>query len=132
MSTLHACKTSEWSGMKTYFSERLEIYDGSQLASLFAYQRFNILGDSIVAWLGPCDVTKHMVDAEDQRAGAEIRGGQMLHFIIEVFAQPLAVGVSLQRIFAGLLLEHVAADLAKLSCTIRRDGDDLFVKKADV
>ena len=61
-------------------------YDGSQLRSLFCYQNCRVMGDSIVAWCGPCDVSpEHMIDGEDKFAGQKICGHNMLHFIIEKF-----------------------------------------------
>jgi len=99
-------------------------YDGSQLRSLFAYENHGILGDSIVSWQGPCDVSKkHMVDGEDLFAGEEIRSAQMLHFIVELFDQKLITMVSLQR-----LLSSMAKDILedKIQGKIARIGDDLF------
>ncbi|HMN69679.1 MAG TPA: DUF366 family protein, partial [Bdellovibrionales bacterium] len=52
--------------LKTKFIDTAEIYDGSQLVSLRSYLKHGLLGDSIVAWVGPCKVSlDHMVDGED-------------------------------------------------------------------
>ncbi|HND85774.1 MAG TPA: DUF366 family protein [Pseudobdellovibrionaceae bacterium] len=110
--------------MKTYFDESSHTYDGTQLRSLYTYLKFGILGDSVVAWAGPCKVNPtHMVDGEDLRAGEKIQGDSMLHFIVEVFDRDLAFMVAMQRIFASLIEE----ELEKIFQTnINRSGDDLF------
>lgn len=100
-------------------------YDGTQLRSLFAYLEHGLLGDSAVAWIGACDIDfAHMVDGEDLREQAAIRGGRMLHFIFEIFDRDLFAGVSLQRLFASIakdLIEERAPHVR-----LRRSGDDLY------
>lgn len=110
--------------MKTYFDESSHTYDGSQLRSLYTYMKFGVLGDSVVAWAGPCKVQpSHMVDGEDLRAGEKIQGDSMLHFIVEVFDRDLAFMVAMQRLLASLIEE----ELEKMyRTTINRSGDDLF------
>ena len=103
-------------------------YDGSQLRSLYSYLNHNILGDSCVSFRGPCDVSfEHMVDGEDLLEKSLIKGDDMLHFIIEVFDQPLLSGVFLQRLFACI----VQAELVLLAsnAAIQRSGDDLYYKE---
>src|ERR1039457_2281858 len=112
--------------MKYRFVDRKIDYDGTQLKSLFAYMNFEILGDSVLAFEGACDIAfEHMVDGEDVLAKAAIRGGHMLHLIIEKFGMGLEHAVTLQRLLASLVYEEIL----KLAPTARlhRDGDDLFV-----
>jgi hypothetical protein len=116
--------------MKTKFIERQFKYDGTQLKSLFAYINHQVQGDSIVAWQGPCDISfEHMLDGEDLLAESPIRGGDMLHFIVEVFGGvTLLNAVALQRLLtasAGELIRSLLKD-EKLKAVLRRDGDDLF------
>lgn len=112
--------------MKTKFIDTAEIYDGSQLVSLRSYLKHGLLGDSIVAWVGPCKVSlDHMVDGEDLVAGAEIRGDLMLHFVIEKFESTLLAAVGLQRLLAAIVQDELR-DLVK-GIDIRRDGDDIFI-----
>ena len=69
-----------------HFEESSFLYDGSQLKHLFAYERFGILGTSMVAWTGACKVgTDKMIDGEDKFSNSEIRGDSMLHFVGEFF-----------------------------------------------
>lgn len=110
--------------MKTLWLEKEMLYDGTQLKSLYTYLNHKVMGDSIVSWVGPCNVTfEHMVDGEDLIAQEKICGSQMLHFIIEVFHQNLFSAVAMQRLFASLakdLLEEFSHQ------KILRKGDDLF------
>lgn len=110
--------------LKTYYSSEPLGYDGSQLSSLWAYRRFHIMGDSIVAFRGPCKVgLDKMVDLEDVLVGDTIYSPEMLHFIIEHFDLDLEKTVLRQRLFMAMIKE----DLEEVhgSSLIRR-GDDLF------
>ena len=106
--------------MKTLLaSERID-YDGTQIHSLWAYRRFGVQGDSIVAFEGACSVSfEHMVDLEDVRAKSRIAGPHMLHFIVEHFDLDLEKAVLRQRLLVALAKEALPAG-------VRRDGDDLF------
>lgn len=118
--------------MKTKFLETKENYDGSQLVSLRNYLKHGLLGDSIVAWTGPCNVTTdHMIDGEDLVAGAEIRGANMLHFIIEIFDSTLLAAVSTQRLLAAIIKDEltVTSGNKAIAQSLTRDGDDLYANK---
>jgi hypothetical protein len=115
--------------LRSLFSLSEETYDGTQLRSLFNYLEHGILGDSVVAWIGPCHIDfEHMVDGEDLRAQAEIAGDQMVHFIFELFDCSLLAAVSAQRLFASIVLEHLRlrAPNTSIAHQLRRDGDDIF------
>lgn len=106
-------------------------YDGSQLKPLYAYENYGLLGNSIVAWQGACDVTlDHMVDLEDKIVNAKICGDEMLHFIIEIFNDSLLSAVAIQRLFASI----VQTEIYKLNKNLNpknfiRKGDDLYFVK---
>lgn len=107
--------------MKMFFSDKKLDYDGSALSPLFAYLNHKVHGDSIVSFIGRCDVSlDHMVDAEDFIVSAKIKSDLMLHFIVEIFGQNLMTAVSLQR-----LLVSIAQNI--LPHKLRRDGDDLYL-----
>ncbi len=118
--------------MKTLFVEKTFTYDGTQLRSLFNYLENGVLGDSIVSWCGPCEISfDHMVDGEDLLAQSPIRGSSMLHFIVERFVPDLFSAVALQRLLtslgADLLRELLQTAKSPLANLIRRDGDDIYV-----
>lgn len=110
--------------MKTLFIDKNLKYDGTQLAPLYAYLNYSVLGDSIISWHGPCDVSfEHMIDGEDLISQSRICGDNMVHFIIEIFDQKLITGVALQRLFASICKDYIQ-ELTGL--TLVRDGDDLY------
>jgi hypothetical protein len=109
--------------MKYKFINQDLKYDGSQLRSLFAYLQYEIQGDSILSFIGPCDVTfEHMVDGEDLLAKAAIRGGKMLHFLIEEFGITLEMAVTRQRLFTSIVYEVLSKEVTGL----HRHGDDIY------
>jgi uncharacterized protein len=116
--------------MKSLFLEKELFYDGSQLKSLFGYFQCGVAGDSIVSFVGGCDISAaNMADGEDILAKAEIRGGKMLHFIVEKFNIALISGVLLQRLLTSLTLDAIRAlalDKEKADRLVR-DGDDIFL-----
>jgi len=111
--------------MKAKFLESHDKYDGTQLASLKNYLNHGLLGDSIVSWIGPCDISfEHMVDGEDLLAKAQIAGSQMVHFIIEKFDISLFAAVGLQRLLASIVRDYLHTHGSDK--TLFRDGDDIF------
>lgn len=119
--------------MKNLWIEKEFAYDGTQLRSLYAYLNWKIQGDSVVSWMGPCNVpAEHMVDGEDLLLNAEIRGDKMVHFIVELFDRELYAAVSVQRLMAAIVKDwlqehlHLSGDPSRL----RREGDDLYLGDA--
>ncbi|MBX3040412.1 MAG: DUF366 family protein [Bdellovibrionaceae bacterium] len=115
--------------MKTLWIQETMAYDGTQLNPLVNYLKHGLMGDSLVAWVGPCEISfEHMVDGEDLREQAAIRGSRMLHFVMEVFDRDLFAGVASQRIMASLakdlLTERASGRFG--GETLRRSGDDLY------
>jgi hypothetical protein len=118
--------------MKTLFVEKEISYDGSQLRPLYAYLEHKVLGDSIVSWVGPCDISfDNMKDGEDLIEESPIYGSQMLHFIVEIFHQSLLSGVSLQRLFASITRDYLQSEAKATLKTepLIREGDDIYWKK---
>ena len=106
--------------MKTRFVEDRIDYDGTQIRSLWAYRTFGVQGDSLVAFVGGCEIPfDHMVDLEDVRARARIASPLMLHFIAEHFDLDLEKAVLRQRLLAAIVKDALPPD-------VRREGDDLF------
>lgn len=111
--------------MKTKWIDNVQTYDGTQLRSLYAYLQHQVMGPSTIAWRGPCEVDfSHMVDGEDLLAKEKICGSDMVHFIIEIFDQPLLLGVFAQRFFASIVTD-VLREMAP-ALKVRREGDDIY------
>ena len=113
------------SSIQTLFAPDEIPYTGEQLRSLWAYRTFGLRGDSIVAFIGPCDVQPaHMKDMEDIRDSSAICSERMLHFIVEHFDADLDRAVLRQRLLMALMTEGLNRRLGKPH--IRRVGDDLY------
>lgn len=113
--------------MKCKWLNDKDLYDGTQLVSLRNYLKHGLLGDSVVAWVGPCNIPfEHMVDGEDLLEESAIRGDRMLHFIIELFDSRLFEAVTVQRLFATMIKDEVEV-MSPLKPRLKRDGDDLFL-----
>lgn len=109
--------------MKTLLIKENIKYEGWQLCPHWIYKNFKIQGDSIVAFLGECDVKlTEMVDIEDVINNEPIYSKSMLSFISEQFNVGLVEGVFRQR----LLICTIKEVLESRGFKIVRDGDDLF------
>ena len=114
--------------MKTLFLEKPMKYDGTQLAPHFIYKNFNIMGDAIISFVGPCEVKlTEMVDIEDVVNNEPIYSEKMLHFICEIFNADLIRGVYMQRLLITTIKEQLEM---KYNHLLTRSGDDLFKEDA--
>lgn len=114
--------------VKTKWIPTQHKYTGSELTPQRNYLRFGLLGDSCIAFIGPCEVSfDHMLDGEDLRARSEIRGSLMLHFICEIFDRDLAFAVALQRLWMRILKDELNAETPALrKKPLCQDGDDIY------
>lgn len=108
-----------------WLDERIA-YDGSQLRAHWILERCRLVGDAIVAFRGPCHVTRaEMADLADLD-GPGIAADDMVHFVWEAFGAPdLLLAVHRQRLLAAQAAE-LLRELAP-QAIVRRDGDDLWV-----
>lgn len=114
--------------MKCQLISQTMPYTGEALANHWIYRNFGTLGDAIVAFIGPCEVTPdRMVDLEDVLNNDSIYSTQMLHFIIELFDPTLREGVLIQRLFSSILQQKLNDRLGEAA--IERRGDDLFYQQ---
>jgi uncharacterized protein len=116
--------------MHTYlYTKQPLTYDGRQLSPHWLYRQFDLLGDAIVAFIGPCQVDlSEMVDLEDVKAEAPIYSPLMLHCLAEFFHPDLELAVYRQRLLiitAKELLEELTDQ------RVQRKGDDLYLARAD-
>jgi len=102
-------------------------YDGNAIKSLWSFQNSDIRGDSIVSFIGPCDIpNENIVDSEDLKAGARIYSPRMLHFIVEHFDNELLQTIHRQRLLVMLAREWLEKNV-EVPFNIDRIGDDLFI-----
>jgi hypothetical protein len=115
--------------MKHLKLENETCYDGSQIEPYWAFKTFGIKDSSIVSWMGPMEIQpNNLIDFED--IGIEIKGDNMLHFIIEHFdSQPADLNLCYhrQRIFVMIVKDL----LNDWGMSTSREGDDLFFDKGD-
>jgi hypothetical protein len=111
--------------MQIHVTEERIDYDGSQLSSHFALQRFGVRGDAMVVFKGAMDIRPEKIaDLEDRLQGAAIRSKDMLHFIVELFGCRLECAILKQRLLVRLAAEILAEEGVS---RVRVDGDDLYV-----
>jgi hypothetical protein len=103
-------------------------YDGSPLASHWAYRSHGIQGDSLICFMGPCHVeTQALADLEDAKAGAFIRSARMLHYVLELFGPSLEEAVARQWLMAATVADELNQRLK--GQRVLRSGNDLYVGK---
>ena len=111
--------------MKWLLTEEEIDYTGEQLRSLWAFSRFGVEGDSIVAFIGAADVREgRLVDLADARAGSHIYSPRMVHFLVEHFDSDLERAVWRQRLLICITKEELEVRVAGLR--LKRRGDDLY------
>lgn len=110
--------------MQWFVDQNRQSYDGTQLRSLWAFRHYNLQGDSIVSFRGPCRVElDDLVDMRDVLDGGFIYSPDMIHFIAEHFDTDLEKAVYRQRLLVSLARDF----LTPRARPITRAGDDLFV-----
>jgi len=111
--------------MRSFFIEQQTAYDGRAIDSHWAFKSLGVQGDSIIAFIGPCDVKiSEMVDLADVKANAPIWSSSMAHFIIEHFDRDLEKAVWRQRLLVASVMDGIHQRLGRL-CLERR-GNDLY------
>lgn len=100
-------------------------YTGRELSPHWIYKSFDVIGDALVAFQGPADVSlNEMVDLEDVKKKAPIGSPKMLHFLGEFFIDSLDQGILLQHLFVF----QVNESLQKRGIELTRRGNDLYFK----
>lgn len=112
-----------------------ENYDGTQIHPLWALDKFEVMGDTLVIFRGSMSIPKEeMIDVKDivrERELAEIliSGDDCIHFIIEMFDdQPANLKVAYHRLH---LLSFIAKRIIEkeLKISIKKIGTDLYYKE---
>lgn len=116
--------------MKTKFIREEISYTGKELVPHWIYRNFNLEGDSIVSFIGECEVKlDNMVDISDVLSNSPIYSKKMLHFIVEHFNIHLIEGVLRQRLLVTIARDVIMSSLPN-SVVLDRQGDDLFYNKS--
>jgi hypothetical protein len=114
------------SAIQVLFVPEKIAYTGEQLRSHWAYRSFDILGDSAVAFVGPCDVRpEFMKDVEDLKAASRIYSEEMLHFIVEHFSCALDTALLRQRLLMAIVAENLNRR-GPGGGPVTRSGSDLY------
>jgi hypothetical protein len=111
-----------------FIDKKIE-YDGTQLTSHWALKNFDLQGDSIVAFIGPCNVQREkLVDIVDKKRNQPIFSEEMLHFIAEFFDLDLEKAILRQRILISVIKESLDASRRPSTAhlILARKGDDIF------
>jgi hypothetical protein len=100
-------------------------YDGSQLRSLWALEELGLQGNSIVIFRGGMNVTREqMRDLKDKREQREIKGENLIHFIVESINPSADLRLAF---YAQRLLLSIAKDkLMEFGVKAAREGGDLY------
>jgi hypothetical protein len=114
--------------LTTRFLAGTHAYDGSPLGGHWAFRQHGIQGDSLLAFMGPCEVkVEALADLQDAREGAFIYSPRMLHFVLELFGPSLEEAAARQWLMAATVAEELNARLGRP--VIRRSGNDLYAGK---
>lgn len=112
--------------MQTLFIDKEIKYTGEQLSPHWIYKNFNIMGNTIIAFIGECEVNlNHMVDIEDVINNEPIYSKKMLSIIEENFNSSLIETVYKQRLLVTITKELIEKNYPAVN--IKRNGDDLYV-----
>jgi hypothetical protein len=107
-------------------------YDGSQLSPLWAYENLDLLGDSIVAFRGPCSVSnEHIVDVENVKKNSIISSQDMLQFLVEDFGCGINEIVLVQRLLVTVLIEALRDSEIHEEVDLEREYDNIFAYMQD-
>ena len=108
--------------MKTVFTKDRVDYTGRELKSHWIMERFGLVGDAAVAFIGSCSVSgEDLVDLEDRALGNTVEGDLMLHFIVELFGVGMPGVVFAQRLLCAIAIPEAET----WSAGQRYPGDDL-------
>ena len=110
--------------MKYKFIDKTTDYTGQQLRSHYIFEQFGLEGDSIVSFIGTCEVKEHMVDLSDKVKKEFIKSDKMLHFLIEHFDSDLEKAVLRKRLLVAVILGQIINIVATPHATSLRRVDN--------
>ncbi|MCK4224934.1 MAG: DUF366 family protein [candidate division Zixibacteria bacterium] len=111
--------------MRSLFIREEILFTGEQLTSFWAYKNYDILGDNIVAFIGPCQVDeKFIIGIDHFKKKTQIESERMLHFLVEHFDLDLEKAILRQKLLVDILKDKLNHRLK--GEVLQRWGDDLF------
>jgi len=111
--------------MKSLFVSEEIKFTGEELSSHWAYTKFDLLGENIVSFIGPCELDeKYLVGINHYKRKTQIRSEKMLHFIVEHFDLDLEKAILKQKILVAILKDKLNHRLK--GDVLQRWGDDIF------
>lgn len=111
--------------MKSLFVSEEIKFTGEQLVSHWAYTKFDLLGDSIVSFIGPCELQeKYLAGVDHYKKKIQIRSEKMLHFILEHFDLDLEKAILKQKLLVSILKDKLNHRLK--GDILQRWGNDIF------
>jgi hypothetical protein len=111
--------------MKSLFIPEEIFFTGEQLSSFWAYKNYDIQGDNIVAFIGPCEIEeKYIVGIDHYKKKTKIKSERMLHFLVEHFDMDLEKAILKQKLLVDILKDKLEHRLK--GDVLQRWGDDLF------
>jgi hypothetical protein len=111
--------------MRSLFVRDEILFTGEQLSSFWAYKNYDIEGDNIVAFIGPCQIEeKYIIGIDHFKKKTQIKSERMLHFMVEHFDLDLEKAILRQKLLVDILKDKLNHRLK--GEVLQRWGDDLF------
>jgi hypothetical protein len=111
--------------MRSLFVKEEILFTGEQLTSFWAFRNYDIPGDNIVAFIGPCEIDeKYIIGIDHFKKKTEIKSERMLHFLVEHFDLDLEKAILKQKLLVDILKDKLNHRLK--GDVLQRWGDDLF------
>ncbi|KPL00057.1 MAG: hypothetical protein AMJ90_08915 [candidate division Zixibacteria bacterium SM23_73_2] len=107
-----------------YIKEKIK-FTGEQLVPFWTFERFDLLGDSIVVFIGPCELQeRYVIGIDHWKKKTEIKSESMLHFLVEHFDLDLEKAILRQKILVNILKDKLNHRLG--GDVFQRWGDDIY------
>jgi hypothetical protein len=111
--------------MKSLYVKEKMKFTGEQLEPHWTYKNLDILGDSILAFVGPCDLKEeYLVGVDHFKKKTQIKSEMMLHFLVEHFDQDLEKAILRQKLLMSILKDKLNHRLG--GDVFQRWGNDIF------
>ena len=111
--------------MKFLFVQEKIKFTGEQLLSHWAYKNYDLLGDSIVSFIGSCEIEqKYLVSLDHFKKKSSIYSENMLHFVIEHFDLDLEKAILRQKLLVAIVKDKLNHRLG--SDVFQRWGNDIY------